>query len=329
MRRVTSGWTEQHRVAALLVTPALVASLAGLTEDPPVPLAVGVAVLVCILTSLSLDAFGGAVVGIVCAAALVGLRQLTGHWDQPAFAAALVQTSAIVVAGLMAGVAGARFRSGVVAGPASALEPVHGSLGLFSHEGAMARLEEEVDRAREHSRPLCLVVVDVVITRAALPSEGVSAALRAAARIVESRVGDRDVPFALAVHRLGVILPEAGSDKAWEVVGDILSAIDGARYTFGAHREERRLADDIHIDVGLAQYGPALASADAMLDAAVAVTRRDDPGADQDSLAVVSEAEVVGAGPGDGPVGRRGRHRAVRSRRLVYARSTDPDEVAR
>jgi GGDEF domain-containing protein len=328
VRLVTSGWTEHHRTAALLVTTALVADLAGLTEDPPVPFAVGVAVLVCILASLALDAFGGAVVGIVCAAALAGLRQLTGDWDQPAFAAALVETVAIVVAGVVAGTAGARLRRGVAPSAPSPLEPVYGSLGLFSHDVAMARLEEEVERAREHQRPLSLVVVDVSITRADLPHEGVSAALRAVARIVESRIGDRDVPFALAVDRLGVVLPESGSDQAWGVVGDILNAMDGARYTFGTQREMRRLADDINVDVGLAQYGPSLSTADAMLDAAVAVTR-DDHGEEKDSLAVVSQAEVVTAGAAGEPGGRRGRHRAVRSRRLVYTRSTKPDEVAR
>lgn len=270
MARLTWGWTDRHTAVALLVATASAASLAGLTEAVPVPLAVAAAVALCAVVSLLFDGFGGAVVGIACAAGLVALRRATGHWQDPDFVAALVETIAIVATGVTGGLAGSRLRSGLATPAFSPFEPVYGSLGLFGQDEAMARLEEEVDRAREHRRPLSLVLLDVKVKDSDLSEAGGAAALRAAARIVENRVGDRDVPFALALDRLGVILPEANQTRAWEIVADILQAIDGARFTFGSGREQRSLADEIDLNVGLAQYGESLPSTEALLDAALA-----------------------------------------------------------
>lgn len=270
MARPTWGWTDHHTAVALMVASVSAASLAGVTEAVPVPVAVAVAVALCAAVSLLLDGFGGAVVGIACAAGLVAVRRATGHWQDPDFVAALVQTLALVATGVTGGLAGSRLRSGPAAVALSPFRPVYGSLGLFGQDEAMARLEEEVDRAREHRRPLSLVLLDVKLKNPKLAEAGGAAAMRAAARIVENRVGDRDVPFALASDRLGVILPEANRMRAWEVVADILQAIDGARFTFGSEREQRSLADDIDINVGLAQYGTSLPSTEALLDAAIA-----------------------------------------------------------
>ena len=270
MVRVTWGWTDRHTAVALMMTTTLVASMAGLSESPPLPFAVAAAVVMCALVSLCLDGFGGAVVGIACAAGLVALRRLSGHWSEPDFVAALIETLAIVAAGVTAGVAGSRLRSGSAPHLPSPFEPVYGSLGLFGQHAAMARLDEEVERAQTNRRPLCLVLLDVAVTNPDLPKDGKSAALRAAARIVESRVGDSDVPFALAAERFGVVLPEAASARAWDVVGEILHAMSGARYTFGSEREQRLLTDDLDVNVGLAQLSPALPTSEAILDAAVA-----------------------------------------------------------
>lgn len=270
MVRVTWAWTDRHTAVAVMVTTILAASLAGLTERPPVPFAVATAVAVCALVSLTADGFGGAVVGIVCAAGLVAWRRLTGHWEAPDFVAALIETVAIVAVGVTAGLVGSRLRSQSAANMPSPFEPVYGSLGLFGQDAAMARLTEEVERARDNRRPLCLVLLDLDITNPDLPKDGASAALRAAARIVESRVGDGDVPFALAVDRLGVVLPEATSAKAWDIVGDILHAMADARFTFGSDREQRLMTDDLDVNVGLAQFGPSLPTTEALLDAAVA-----------------------------------------------------------
>lgn len=270
MVRVTWGWTERHTAVALMLSVSLVASMAGLTEDPRVSFAVVAAVVISALISLALDGFGGAVVGIACAAGLVGLRRLTGHWDEPDFVAALVETLAIVATGVTAGLVGSRLRNLGEARAPSAFEPVYGSLGLFGQDAAMARLSEEVDRAGTNSRPLCLVILDVAVRNPDLSKEGGSAALRAAARIVESRVGDADVPFALAVGRLGVVLPEASPARAWDIVGEILHAVSTARFTFGSERQQRMLADDIEVKVGLAQFGPSLATPEMLLDAALA-----------------------------------------------------------
>lgn len=270
MARPTWGWTDRHTAVAVMVTTASAASLAGLTEAVPVPLAVAAAVAVTAAVSLLLDGFGGAVVGIACAAGLVAVRRATGHWQDPDFWAALVETLAIVATGVAGGIAGSRLRNGSAAPALRPFEPVYGSLGLFGQDEAMARLEEEVDRAREHRRPLSLVLLDVTVKNPDLSEAGGAAAMRAAARIVENRVGDRDVPFALATDRLGVVLPEANRTRAYETVAEILGAIDSARFTFGPEREQRHLADDINLHVGLAQYGPSLSSTEALLDAAIA-----------------------------------------------------------
>ena len=270
MRRLTWAWTRRHTSAGLLVAVAALASLAGLVEGPPVAYWVAGVVALTAVAALALDAFGGIVVGLAGAAALVTLRRLTGHWAFEDFTPALVETVAVCLCGAVAGATGSVLRGqGAIGVQTTALQPVFGSLGLLSADAATARLEEEVTRAVAHRRPLSLAVFDIVTTDPLLPEPGVEAARRAVARIIESRVGESDVPFALSADRLSVILPEASTATAWDIVGDILDAVARGRFLYGTDRIQRALGEAIDMHVGLATLGTAHPSWDTLLDSAI------------------------------------------------------------
>ncbi len=270
MRRPISAWTEPHTRVALLLIVALAGSFAGLLEPPPLPFWVATAIGVSAAVALAFDAFGGALVGLVVAAGLVGLRRLTGTWESELFWVLLLETSAIVGVGVMAGLAGdalRRFRADGEA-PAGSMAPVFGSLGLFDRDVALVRLEEEVERARDHRRPLTLLLIETDITDDRLGPEAREMAYRAIARIVESRMRDDHVPFAASLDRLGSVMPETTSADAWQYVGEILDAVADARFMDRSAGTQRRLADAVEVHVGLAGFGASRSSPDALLDAA-------------------------------------------------------------
>lgn len=271
MRRPTSAWTEQHTTVALLVGVVSAAALAGLLEPQPLPLWVGTAVVAAAVVSLAFDAFGGVIVGLSAAAALVAVRRTTGHWEPDVFWVVLVETAAIVAAGVVAGSTGTSLRragsdSTAPAGPA---EAVHGSLGLLDHDVALIRLEEEVERARDHRRPLALMLLETEITDAGLGPDAREMAHRAVARIVESRLREDHVPFATAIDRIGAVMPETSTADAWQHVGGILDALGTARFMDRDAGSQRSLDGAVDIHVGLTSLGPSRSSADALFDAAV------------------------------------------------------------
>jgi GGDEF domain-containing protein len=254
---------------ALMFAAGSVAGLAGLIDGGWVPVAVAVAVLVAGLVSLSLDLWGGAVVGLVTVAGLVAARRGLSAWTRHDFAAATVEALAITLTGAAAGVAGSRLRR--LAGddlPRSAWEPVYGSLGLLGADAGMARLEEEIGRARRTARPVTVALLEVVVTATHLSREAHAAALRTVARLSEGRAGEDDLPFALAENRLGIIFPEAGAPAAWDAVGQILEACSTAEFSFGRHRAPRRLTDLVEVYVGISQSGPGRDTWETLLDAA-------------------------------------------------------------
>ncbi len=270
MRRPISAWTEPHSRVALLLTMVSVGSFGGLLEPLPLPLWVAAAVGVCAVAALAFDAFGGALVGLVVASGLVGLRRLTGAWVPEMFWALFLETSAIVGVGVMAGLAGDALRRFGTDGeaPAGLMAPVFGSLGLLDRDVALIRLEEEVERARDHRRPLTLLLIETDITDAGLGPEAKEMAYRAIARIFESRMRDDHVPFALSLDRLGSVMPETSTTDAWQYVGEILDAVADARFMDRSTGTQRHLADAVEVHVGLASFGSSRSSPDALLDAA-------------------------------------------------------------
>ena len=268
MRRLTWGWTDQHAAVALLLTTALVSSLAGLIDGGWVPVAVAVAALLAGLVSLSLDVWGGAVVGLVAVAALVAVRRGGSAWTQDDFAAATVEALALICTGAAAGFTGSRLRRATGDVHRSAWEPTHGSLGLLGADAGMARLEEETRRARRNGRPVTLALLEIVTPAADLSAEERGAVCRTAARIIESRAGEDDLPFALAENRVGIIFPEIGAPAAWDAVGHVLEACSTAEFTFGSERAPRKLLELAELDVGISQYGPGRDTWQTLLDAA-------------------------------------------------------------
>ena len=267
-----SAWTERHQRVATAFIVAAAASLAGLADTTSVAVWVGVAVAATAVVSLFIDEFAGFVVGLAAAATVIAVRRSVGPWGADAFWLSLLQTVALVAAGVASGRAGRVLRDRETGGEVSTLVPqaAFGSLGLLAADVAMGRLEEEVERALEHRRPLTLVLIDIHVVDDSLGSEGRRAAIRAVARIFESRLHRGDVPFALASDRLGSVLPETTSLAAWERVGLVLDALTEARFAVRTDDSDRPLADAVHVDVGLAEFGTQLDSADSMLDAATA-----------------------------------------------------------
>jgi GGDEF domain-containing protein len=281
VRHLTSGWTDQHAAVALLFTVALVSTLAGLIDGGWVPVAVAVAALLAGLVSLSLDVWGGTVVGLAAVAALVAVRRAGSAWTRDDFAAAAVEALALICTGAAAGFTGSRLRRASGDVHRSAREPTHGSLGLLGADAGMARLEEETRRARRNGRPVTLALLEIVTPADDLSAEERSAACRTAARIIESRAGEDDLPFALAENRVGIIFPEIGASAAWDAVGHVLEACATAEFTFGSERAPRKLLELAELDVGISQYGPGRDTWQTLLDtASEALARaRDERGA--------------------------------------------------
>lgn len=269
MRRLTWGWTDQHAAVAFLFTAGLVAALAGLIDGGWVPVGVAVAVLLAGLVSLSLDVWGGAVVGLVMVAGLVAVRRGGSAWTQDDFAAATIEALAIMFAAAVAGFAGDRLRRVAGGGVArSTWESLYGSLGLLGADAGMARLEEEASRSHRNGRPVTVALLEIVTPAADLSKEERVAACRTVARIIESRAGEHDMPFALAENRVGIIFPEVGAPAAWDAVGHILDACTTAEFTYGSQRAPRKLVELVELYVGIAQYGRERDTWQTLLDAA-------------------------------------------------------------
>jgi GGDEF domain-containing protein len=258
---------------ALFVVAAT--ALVGVMELQPIPFWVAGAVGVCAVVSVAFDAWGGALVGLAAAVLLVYARRASGYWSADLFAPAMLETFGLIVVGAVTGQLGSALRTvGKREGPASAFEPVYGSLGLLGREAAFARLEEEVARATRLNRAVHLAVFHAVVTDDALPPEGREAALRAVARVVEGRAQEHDVPFAFGPDRLGIVFLESTLAAVWDVVGRILDAAGTATFAYGAERSARSLAAEVELFVGISQQSPSRGSATALVDDAVDALNR-------------------------------------------------------
>lgn len=270
MDPLITAWTDRHTRVALLLVVVVVAVLSGLREEWQVAAVVGGTVVLACTVALVLDQFGGVVVGIIAAALLTGGRQLLGLWDAEDFWLALVQVVAVGLTGYLTGRVGGALRAAAEEDEATAadVEPVFGSLGLLDADHAMLRLEEEVERARGNDRSLTLMLLRVEVRDTSLDHAGVSGAHRAVARLVESRVRDADIPFALTHDKLGVILPETDGAEALEPVARILDGVTTGRFAVRGEGRDRQLSDTVEVAVGTAVLDDFTGTATALLDAA-------------------------------------------------------------
>jgi GGDEF domain-containing protein len=251
----------------------VVAALAGgvaVAEPGRYPLIGVAAVLGTALGALFLDAFGGLVVGVAFAAAMVLSRRLTDQWTTGTFRTALVLVISLLTLGWLVGMVatGLRGRRTAEPGEDGAVAPAYGSLGLLTEDVARARLDDEVARARSHHRPLAVVVIGVYITDDGLDPMARDAAHRAVARLVETLLRDTDVPFALGPNELGAILPETSAAGAWDVVGPVLDAATRAAFTVRQQDERRSLVECAELSAGLAVMTDQLTDGRALLEIA-------------------------------------------------------------
>lgn len=268
MRRLMSGWTEQHVPIALALVVAALAGGVSVADPGPYPLVGVAAVLATALGALFLDAFGGLVLGVGAAAAVVLSRRLTGQWTPESFRTSLVLVVSLMALGWLVGMLSAGIhgrRNEQAAHGDGAVAPAYGSLGLLTADVAVARLDDEVTRARSHHRPLAVVVIGVHITDDTLDPMARDAAHRAVARLVETLLRDTDVPFALEPDELGAILPETDAAAAWAVVGPVLDAATRAAFTVREQDERRSLVECAELSAGLAVMTDQLNDAGALL----------------------------------------------------------------
>ena len=275
MKRPTTGWTDWHARVGLALFLVAATALVGVSELQPIPLWVAAAVGACAVVSVAFDLWGGALVGLAAAVVLVAARRAGGYWSAEVFGPALLETFGLIAVGAVTGHLGRALRGvGKHRAAGSTLEPVYGSLGLLSHDAALARLAEEVARAQRVDRSVHLAVFDAVITNPELPPDGRAAALRAFARVVESRAHAHDVPFAFGPDRLGIIFLESSIAAVWDVVARILEAASTATFAYGAERAARSLSAEVALFVGISQQSTSRATATALVDEAVAALVR-------------------------------------------------------
>lgn len=269
----TSVWTRTHAAVGVLTAVSAVTMTTGQAEGRAfgVGIAVGMAavVVVLVVVSLALDVWGGLVAGLAVAVAVTAVRRHEGSWVAPHLAPILVESVGLLLCGGIGGYVGGLLRGNRDVAPvAPLLQAVHGSMGLLGREALMARLDEELSRARRHQRTIALAILDVV-ARPGLSTAARHAALRTVARVVESRAREHDVPFALGEERLGLLLVEGSAGGAWDVVGDVIGAVGTATFLAGDERRPRRVSEAVTIHAGIAHSGPRRDTADALLDEAV------------------------------------------------------------
>lgn len=272
MSRPTSAWTELHTAAAVTVVVTCSAMLVGLTETTPYSLIVAGAVALTAAVSLALSPLAGLTVGLAAAAAVIAAKQALDAWTGDTFWTSLTETVAFLAVGVTAGWLGSRLRRSGTTRPASSSDvpgAAHGSLGLLPADVAMARLEDETDRAGRYRRPLALLVVQASVTDRTASPEAIDAAHRAVARLLESRLRATDVPFALTRDRLGAILVETDRAGAWQVAGPMLESLQETRFVTRSDGRSHDLADLVDLELGIATLGTRVRSAAGLLDLAL------------------------------------------------------------
>lgn len=266
------GWTDAQSRVAIAGAVALMGSATAVAEATSLAVLVVVAVAITFVVSLAGDAWFGLVVGLALAALLTFARQQTGNWLPSHFLPAAVESAALLLTGLTAGRVGRHLR---VRAPSTGIESsptpgVFGSLGLLPGDLGLLRLEEEVARASAYERPLSLMLMEIHIVAQELERAARAEAERGVARLVESLLRDTDVPFALAAHQIGAILPETDAEAAAVATARILEAIAVGSFTDRGVGQRRRLADVASLHMVEVSLGDEFPGAGELLDGAIA-----------------------------------------------------------
>lgn len=285
MTPLIPAWTRRH--TALAVAAALVAGCAAVatTEPWPAALIVALAAALAFAGALAFDPFVGAVIGLAAAAGSIAVKRQLGLWTGDAFTASVVETGALLLIGIVAGIAGASLRVAQRApgAPGPTGDAAVGSLGLLDLDLGMLRLEEEVERAALHKRPLAVLRLSLdVHGHEGWGSAQRLAVERAVARLLENLLRPTDVPFVLDADELAAVLPETTSDEAWGIVVPILDAITRASFVAGPAGGRHQVGEYADIRFGLAFFGEHGTTAQELLDAATSAVRI--PDADRTGL---------------------------------------------
>ncbi len=266
--QLISGWTKQHARVAALAATIVAAEAAAAYEPGYYRLTSSLVIVVTVVAALFVDGFGGIVVGVAGAAAAITLKRFTGAWTDDTFTTSLALTVALVTVAWLAGMVSSDVHNRPLSrDPDAPLAAAQGSLGLLPGDAALARLEDEFIRARQHRRPLSVVVLSIHVTET-LDAVARQSASRSVARLLETLLRDTDVPFALAPSEIGAILPETSGTDAWDVISPVLDAASHATFTVREQGERRSLADVAEVRTGLASLTDRDYDASALLAAA-------------------------------------------------------------
>lgn len=267
--QLLQAWSGQHARLAGLVVMVVASQTAAAFEPGHYRYLAGLVLVTTVLAALLFDGFGGIVVGVTGAAALVAVKQRTGAWTDDSFVVSLALVVGLVASGWFAGMVSSDLHNRPLSrGVGFETASAQGSLGLLDQEAALARLDEEMVRARVHRRPLTVLLLTVE-TAHDLSAQARDSAERTIARLLETLLRDTDVPFALSAAEFGAILPETDAAGAYDVIGPVLDAASQAAFTVRDHAGERRKFSEVaEVSVGLASSAGGYADSDALLRAA-------------------------------------------------------------
>lgn len=279
MTPLTPVWTDRHLAVAVAGILLVQVVLVGGTEPWPAPVIVAAAAVVTLMVSLAFDGFIGGVVGLATAAVAIAIKRLLDIWTPDVFASSVIATLMLLLLGLGGGIVAQRLRALRPADDVGGFgQSSASSLGLLTPDLGLIRVAEEVERAVLHSRPLAVLRLSTTISSA----DGWGGAERrtierAIARILDSRLRETDVPFALERNELAAVMPESGPDEVWARVVDLMDAISAASFA-SADGTRHRLGDYSNVRIGLAFLGQDGTTARELLEAAADQARPTDPG---------------------------------------------------
>lgn len=265
MSRLTPVWTEVHTLLLLALLPAFIGTVtAGAAESGGVALLVAGLFAVTVVIGLAFEPFIAIVAGFMSAGLSIGVKQLTGSWDDGTYVEQMTQIIMLIASGAAAGYAGMyvnRLHDQRVI-KVDAVTPVFGSTGLLNAELGEMRIDEEIARARRYKRPLSLLRVCVRIRPGvSLTEQQESDAYRAVARLQEGLLRDSDVPYAYAPYDVATVLTESDYDGAWQLVGRIIDASANATFVTRPSMTRRSVHDVANIHFAVATFPQNGASA--------------------------------------------------------------------
>lgn len=263
-------WTEFRPRFGLVVAAVLSAGVLIGIEDGSSRVALGVIVIAATVASLARDGYAGVVIGLAGAAVLVLVKRLDGDLNPRQFFIIGAEVVSVVTISWLVGVLSHHLRSSVqrVTRPsAGSVLPTANAMGVLGLEIGLHRLGEELSRRRTSGGPLGLALV-ALRSRADRDDELLEPARRAAARHVESVLGDADVVFAVDDDTLAVILPTADWTSGLAALGRVAVAASEATYADPVDRARRAVSETAAIGTALVFADDTTTDARALMAAA-------------------------------------------------------------